>query len=261
MSNINILIPSLGDKYVDDRNRVWGDSYNWDFDRSTTDVKYVVVHHSVTVQTGTWQNQVDQIASIHQARGWGGIGYHFVVCSDGTVAYVGDLGQARANVANKNEQVIGICFVGDFTKVLPTDAQIHSGHTLINFLLGLASYPNIKTWESVVGHQELQATACPGPIWKAPADSFYWRLMNDKQYSPEPTTTTTTTSTTSTTSSSTSSSTTLTTATETPDPCVGEAALRDVLRGIALSINGRGFWWTKYSKIKTIIKESEALWK
>lgn len=181
MSNIQIQIPELGSKYVDDRNRVWGDSYNWAFNRTTLQVTNIAIHHSVTAQTGDWKKEVDVIANIHKNRGWGGVGYHFVVGSDGTVAYVGDVGQGRANVLNKNEKVIGICFVGDFTKVLPTDAQITSGHTLIKFLLGLNMW-NIKGWDGVVGHQEMQSTACPGSNWKVGGDSFYERLKNNIPY-------------------------------------------------------------------------------
>lgn len=184
MINIKILIPELGNKYVDDRDRVWGDSYNWSFDRTTSQVEYIAIHHSVTAQTGNWQNEVDVIANTHKNKGWGGIGYHFVVCSDGTVAYVGDVGLGRANVENQNEKVIGICFVGDFTKQLPTDSQIKSGHILINFLINLKIWPKLTSWDKVKGHQEFKATACPGSNWKVGGDSFYERLKNNIPYTP-----------------------------------------------------------------------------
>lgn len=187
MSNIQIQIPELGSKYKDDRDRVWGNSYTWAFNRTTSQVENIAVHHSVTAQTGNWQNEVDVIANIHKNRGWAGIGYHFVVCSDGTVAYVGDVGQGRANVLNKNEKVIGVCFVGDFTKILPTDAQINSGHTLIKFLLSMGLWPNLNGWVDVLGHKELQGTACPGSSWKVGGDSFYERLKNNIPYTPAPT--------------------------------------------------------------------------
>lgn len=187
MSNIQIQIPELGSKYVDDRERVWGNSYTWAFDRTTSQVENIAVHHSITAQTGDWKKEIDVIANIHKNRGWAGIGYHFVVCSDGTVAYVGDIGQGRANVLNKNEKVIGVCFVGNFTKILPTDAQIASGHTLIKFLLGLDLWTNLNGWGDIVGHQELQATACPGSSWKVGGDSFYERLKNNIPYTPSPT--------------------------------------------------------------------------
>jgi len=175
---------SLSNRFVDDRKRVWGDSFNWSFNRTLSQVKYLVIHHSVTSPyifnpTGTvkrektWQEQVDEIASIHKAKGWGGIGYHFVITSHGIVAYVGDIGTGRANVANHNEKVIGINLVGDFTKHLPTDIQINSAHDLCTyFLFNFPLLTNINRWEDVIGHKDCAqvlgnttVTACPGSSW------------------------------------------------------------------------------------------------
>ncbi|MDD5146814.1 MAG: N-acetylmuramoyl-L-alanine amidase, partial [Candidatus Pacebacteria bacterium] len=108
MSDTPLHIPPLvkRGKWVDYRMPIWGNSFTWSWERRPDEVKYVVIHHSVTKHEAT----PDDIALLHKARGWGGIGYHFVVTKDGTVYYVGDLGTARANVLNLNEQVIGICF-------------------------------------------------------------------------------------------------------------------------------------------------------
>lgn len=170
-------------KWRDYRSPIWGDSYNWSWNRKSTQIRYLVIHHTVTKHTAT----PDDIALLHKARGWGGIGYHFVITKDGVVHYVGDIGTARANVANKNELVIGIALIGDFTKHLPSDAQILSAHDLCKFFLYSApSIPNVNGWEDVVGHKELQATACPGNDWKDTASSLYSRIKGRIPYSPEP---------------------------------------------------------------------------
>ncbi len=183
MSDNPLSIQELGDSFVDYRQPIWGNSYTWSWERPITQVQYLVIHHTVTSSDAT----PDDIALFHKARGWGGIGYHFIVTKDGKVWYVGDIGTARANVANMNEKVIGISLIGDFTKELPTDEQITSTHLLCKFLVETASIPNVKSWESVVGHKELGSTACPGASWdKAISGDMWWRIKSNTVYSAPP---------------------------------------------------------------------------
>ena len=202
MADTKLVIPQLGNRFIDDRKRVWGDSFNWAFTRPFSDVKYLVIHHSVTSpyifnsngtikREKTWQEQVDEIASLHKARGWAGIGYHLVITTQGIVAYVGDIGTGRANVLNHNEAVIGINLVGDFTKHLPTDIQINSAHDLCDFFL--FNYPpllNTNGWEDVIGHKDCASiwnnttvTACPGSSWPFDMKS---RIKDNVIYSQAP---------------------------------------------------------------------------
>lgn len=189
MANTPLYIPVLEErkKFKDYRYDVWGDSFNWYRARSWETIKYLVIHHSVTNPTNNPKSDVDYIAQIHKNNGWGGVGYHFVITADGTVFYVGDISTQRANVANKNHLVVGICLVGDFTKTNPTDEQILSAHDLCKYLLNdVPALSSLKGWESVVGHKELQATACPGTSWKGPSDSMYERIKNRIPYTPAP---------------------------------------------------------------------------
>jgi len=188
MANNTLNIPQLGNRFVDYRDPVRGDSYNWAFNRKhgLSDVKQLVIHHSVTTSTvldsdghfnrlKTWEEQVNEIADIHilGENKWAGVGYHFIITTDGVVAYVGDIGTGRANVLNHNDSVIGICMVGDFTKHLPTDIQINSAHDLLDyFLFHEPRLPNTKDWDDVIGHKDAiriwtntTATVCPGTSW------------------------------------------------------------------------------------------------
>lgn len=174
------LNPKLTYGFIDLRGKLAGDSYNWSWIRKTTDIKYLVIHHSAGATTQTPQD----IASFHvNTRGWGGIGYHFVIDVNGLVSYVGDLSTARANVKDKNEQVIGVCLIGDFTKELPSDRQIIAAHELSKFILFDLSgnFPNLKGWKSLVGHQDLQSTACPGDTWKG-VSGMRDRIINNIPY-------------------------------------------------------------------------------
>lgn len=171
MSNI-ILNPPSDIKFVDYRQKIWGDSFTWSFARTMKQVTKITVHHSVTKLEAT----PDDIALLHKARGWAGIGYHLVITKDGTVWYCGDIGTARAAVANNNEKTIAILLVGTFMNgAQPTAAQIESCSKLCHFFM--EKYPaltEITGWEDIIGHQEAikfwstaTSTACPGDTWKA----------------------------------------------------------------------------------------------
>jgi len=183
MSDTSFTVPELGDKFIDYRMPIWGNSYTWSWERPITQLEYLVIHHSVTSDDAT----PNDLALLHKARGWGGIGYHFVITNNGDVYYVGDVGTARANVLNKNEKVLGICMIGDFTKHLPTDEQIKSAHLLCKFMINTVAFP-ISSWDQVVGHKDLQATQCPGSSWdKTQQGDMWWRIKTGTGYTTPPT--------------------------------------------------------------------------
>ena len=135
MAKIDLTIPSLGSKFVDLRDSLPGNAYTWSWERQFTEIKYLAIHHTAAPDTQT----PTQIANFHiNSNGWGGIGYHFVIAKDGTVYYVGDISTARANVAKLNEQVIGICLIGNFTSGrVPTNEQLDSARTLCDFFINI----------------------------------------------------------------------------------------------------------------------------
>ena len=193
--SVNIAIPSLGDKFKDYRDPILGDSYNWGPVIQADKVKYFAFHHSVTPQTakddGDWKKECDYIAKLHvNGNGWGGVGYRFIICSDGTVAYVGDLSHGGSAVTNNNDIIFSACLVGDFTKVLPTAAQIHSAHLLAkHFIEDMPQYPLINTWDDIIGHRDAAellhlpgatATKCPGDNWRQGGDTVRDRVLNDR---------------------------------------------------------------------------------
>lgn len=184
MAKIDLTIPSLGNKFVDYRDPVPGDSYNWSWVRPLSQVNYLAIHHTAGPDTQT----PEQIANYHiNNNGWGGIGYHFLIAKDGTVFYVGDISTARANVANLNEQVLGICLIGNFTQGrAPSNEQLDSAHKLCEFFIN--NYPpltNVNSWDKVRGHKELpgQSTACPGDDWS----TLRIQIVEGVRPSPEPT--------------------------------------------------------------------------
>src|SRR3989338_4313740 len=118
MAKTDLTIPSLGDKFIDLRDGIPGDSYTWSWERDLSQVNFLAIHQTSGLDTQTPQEIANQQIN---NNGWGGIGYHFLIAKDGTVYYVGDISTARANVANLNEQVLGICLIGNFTSgLVPT---------------------------------------------------------------------------------------------------------------------------------------------
>lgn len=166
MAKTDFNIPSLGGKFEDLRNTLPGDAYNWSWIRPLSQVRFLAIHHS-----GGLDNQTPlELAQYHiNNNGWGGIGYHFIIDKEGTVFYVGDLQTARANVADLNEQVIGVCLIGNFVgNAEPTQQQMESTRGLCNFFINeCPELININSWDCVKGHQELpgQSTNCPGDNW------------------------------------------------------------------------------------------------
>lgn len=182
---VNITIQELGNKFADDRQRILGDSYSWGPVITSTDIKFLTFHHSVTTQTAkddrNWKKECDVIANIHVNQNkWDGVGYRFIICSDGTIAYVGDLSHGGSAVLDNNNIMFSACFVGDFTKQLPTAFQIHSAHVLAKFFLySMPQYPNLNSWDQIKGHRNFNPTTCPSPNWEIAGDSLRNRIVND----------------------------------------------------------------------------------
>ena len=132
-----------------------------------TSTNYIVVHHTASGLDTT----VHDIAQGHLKNGWNGIGYHFVIYPDGSVHQGRPIWASGAHCENHNWESVGVNLVGYFEptddkeildalpqgyEFKPTDEQMTSLKTLIADLK--FAYPGA----SVVGHRDLNQTACPG---------------------------------------------------------------------------------------------------
>ena len=111
-----------------------------------------VIHHMAGNANGT----VIDIHQMHRARGFSGCGYHFFIKTSGMIERGRPEWAIGAHSKPVNDNSIGICLAGDFTKHDPSEAQITSLAWLIKDLW--KHYPGIK----VVGHGDTDATQCPG---------------------------------------------------------------------------------------------------
>lgn len=109
-------------------------------------------------------NTAWEIADYHvNVKGWPGIGYHFLVHQGGGLDYVGDILTARANVAKRNPECLGICLPGDYTSTIPPEPQLETTRELVIYLLYLLP------WAEVRAHREVALpgyeTSCCGDTW------------------------------------------------------------------------------------------------
>jgi N-acetyl-anhydromuramyl-L-alanine amidase AmpD len=117
-------------------------------------INQIFVHHSASIG-----QRAEDYARYHvQSRGWAGIGYHFVIESNGDIIGCNPLDTISYGVANHNTRSVHICLSGDFTKQEPSKAQLKSLDNLIKHLR-----KELPQYLAVDGHKEYGQTSCPGP--------------------------------------------------------------------------------------------------
>jgi len=119
----------------------------------------VVVHHTVTAE-GRTQREVEgilrRIDAQHRANGWGGIGYNLAVDYAGRVYEARGVDIHGAHAAGSNAKGYGVVYVGDGRKGITPEAVA----AIKRLVVELQAY-SLKKLE-VVGHYQVNSTACPG---------------------------------------------------------------------------------------------------
>ncbi len=117
--------------------------------RSSTD--YIVLHHA------DWSKcTVEDIHRSHLQRGFIGIGYHYFVSKDGQIYRGRPHDAVGAQCYGYNDCSLGICAEGDYED---EQMPLEQANAFISLLVELKKiYPQAK----IVGHRDLNATACPG---------------------------------------------------------------------------------------------------
>lgn len=123
----------------------------------------IVVHHSATNR-----GNASMFDTSHRKRGMqNGLAYHFVI-GNGTDTKDGQIEMGSrwlkqlhgGHVKNNyiNEVGIGICLVGNFEKSKPTDKQLKSLSSLIDWLQASVLKKRVK----FAGHKDIEKNLCPG---------------------------------------------------------------------------------------------------
>lgn len=134
----------------------------------------IIIHHSASSKKTT----AKQISKWHQDRGFyyntafnNYIGYHYLIFPNGKIEQTKLIKDEGCHCIGQNTSSVGICVMGNFEKITPTDKQAQSLMTLIDYL-------NKTTGTSlpVYGHCDFSATLCPGKNLKG-----FVKILNNKE--------------------------------------------------------------------------------
>ncbi|MDD3853015.1 MAG: N-acetylmuramoyl-L-alanine amidase [Syntrophomonadaceae bacterium] len=136
--------------------------------RPRTSTSQIILHHSASQDV-----PAVVIHSWHLARGWAGIGYHFVIRKNGNIERGRPQGSIGAHAgAEVNARSIGICLSGDFTQAAPTEQQIAALLELIRWLNKYYAGANKEL--EINMHRDVTATQCPGNMFPSVEQIRKW---------------------------------------------------------------------------------------
>lgn len=118
----------------------------------------IIIHCSATPEGRNWT--LKDIERDHKSKGYKKVGYHYVICLDGTIEKGRAESEVGAHCKGHNAKSIGICYVGGLDKNrrpkdTRTEAQRASMKRLIEELQ--ERYPDA----GIHGHNEFANKACP----------------------------------------------------------------------------------------------------
>ena len=118
-----------------------------------------IILHSTATPEGR-NVTLNEIDSMHKARGWKGIGYHYLIHLNGTISKGRPIEEIGAHVKGRNEDTIGVAYIGGVdssgnAKDTRTIAQKISQNILVNWLR-----IRYRVYE-VLGHRDCGHTECP----------------------------------------------------------------------------------------------------
>lgn len=140
--------------------------------RPTTEV--IVIHHA-GFPDGDKDSSAEEIHKFHQeVNGWAGIGYHYVIRKDGTIEQGRKPLAVGAHAYQHNKNSVGICVAGNFELVKVPSVQMDSLKLLTAWLCQKYKLNPMKKGV-IVGHRDLNDTACPG-------ENLYKKLGEIRRY-------------------------------------------------------------------------------
>ena len=118
----------------------------------------IIVHCTATPE-GRWHTVAD-VDHWHRQRGFFGIGYHFLVLLDGTIATGRPLWRVGAHCTGHNTHSVGICYVGGLdAQGKPKDTRTPEQRKAMQQLIQLLK--SVFVGATVYGHRDFAAKECP----------------------------------------------------------------------------------------------------
>lgn len=138
--------------------------------RANSPWRFITLHHSAlegAPSLGTSQQEaISALRTVQRSqmdgRGWGDIGYHFLIDPAGRIWQGRELHNQGAHAGGKdgrnNVGNVGVCLLGNFDEVRPSSAALTSLDRLVDELCRRYTIPR----SGIVGHTDWKATVCPG---------------------------------------------------------------------------------------------------
>mgnify|MGYP003299074206 FL=1 len=121
-------------------------------------IKEIIIHCSATPEGRNWT--IKDIERDHKAKGYKKVGYHYVICLDGTIETGRAESEMGAHCKGHNAHSIGICYIGGLDKKMRAkDTRTAAQKTALVKLVR-----SLKTRYSGVvvrGHNDYANRACP----------------------------------------------------------------------------------------------------
>lgn len=175
----------------------------WPIEKSSI-IKWIVIHHTET----EYKTSLESMQAIYKyhalSRGWGDIGYNYVIGYDGEIYEWKAWGDYTvwAHALYNNRGTVGIALMGNMNNHDITDAQLLSLQKLILFLTkkyGIDLTKNIDFHKEckgekcsvpmtsfsdkpIVGHRDVWYTACPGDYLDKRIENLIEYLSSDTKW-------------------------------------------------------------------------------
>jgi len=122
--------------------------------------EYIILHHSAVSRKKN-NAQYDAINNYHKGKGWGKIGYHYLIEPDGTLMAGRNHNEVGAHCKEEgmNYKSFGVCLTGDLDEEKATDEQLKTLRILIKDLRNKYNIPrkNVKFHRDYATYK-----TCPG---------------------------------------------------------------------------------------------------
>ena len=123
------------------------------------EITKIIVHCSATREGQ--DIDADTIDRWQKARGWSGIGYHYVIRLDGKIEYGRMLDKIGAHCKGHNSKSIGVCYIGGVAEdgKTPKDTRTEKQKETLVTLLKVLKRAHPKA--QIHGHRDFANKACP----------------------------------------------------------------------------------------------------
>ena len=126
--------------------------------KSRRNISEIIVHCTATVEGKNFT--VDEVRKWHIKRGFGDIGYHYLIYLDGSIHAGRNVDKNGAHTVGHNANSIGVCYVGGLDKNnKPKDTRTPEQKEALLWLL--KELKKLYPKATIHGHREFANKACP----------------------------------------------------------------------------------------------------